>query len=351
MSIGIIGTGWGTRVQVPAFQSLGLEVVGLAARDRAKTERQAREHGIAFATDDWRRLLERDDVRVVSIVTPPHTHREIALAALAAGKHVLCEKPMALDTAESMEMLAAARAHPDQWALIDHELRFLPAIQEARSRIQRGDFGTLRHVEVQIIGSGRADPQRTWNWWSDAAQGGGVLGAAGSHQLDLLQFLIGPIAAVNGLTHTFIAERPAEDGPRPVTSDDYAVLMLRFADGGLGTVSLSVVAGTGEPNRVTAHFEHGALRFAQGRLLVAGREQGWVDHTPLDLVTIPEALRGNDFQHGTVYLGEALKQALQGDATALEQAATFADGHRVQRLMDAARQSHAAGGCWVGIDA
>jgi len=348
MSVAIIGTGWGTRVQVPAFRAAGLPIVGLAARDEAKTAQQALELAIPFHTTDWRDLIERSDVQWVSIVTPPHTHKEIAIAALEAGKHVLCEKPMALNVGETTDMVTAAQRHNEQYAIIDHELRFLPSLQLAQRRVHSGDLGALRHVEVTVIGGGRADPNRAWNWWSDEAQGGGLLGAIGSHQIDLLQFLFGPVAAVNGMLNTFITERPGPDGPRAVTADDYASLLVRFAQGGLGTVTMSVVAGHNEPSRVTAQFEDGALRFEAGRLHMARRGDEWNDITPADAVTIPDSLRaGGEFHIGSVYLGHALKAALHNDNSALLPAATFADGDRIQRVLDAARTSHDNGGGWI----
>lgn len=350
MSIGIIGTGWGTRVQVPAFKAAGLPVVALAARDRARTEQQARELGIAFATNDWRELLARDDVQFVSIVTPPSTHREIAIAALEAGKHVLCEKPMALDASETQAMVDAAKAHGTLYTLIDHELRFLPAVQLARQQVQQGNLGTLRHIESTVLSASRNSPQREWNWWSDAEQGGGLLGALGSHQVDLLHFVFGPITAVSGLTNVFISERPSESGSRPVTADDYSAFLLRLPDGGIGTIAMSVVAAVNEPSRLTAHFEHGALRLEAGRLLRSEHGGEWSDITPPHTVEIPAALdAGGEFPRGTVYIGHAIKRALSTDCGALAPAATFEDGHRVQRVLDAVRQSQRSNSGWVEI--
>ncbi len=281
-------------------------------------------------------------------LTPPSTHKEIAIAALEAGKHVLCEKPMALNVGETIDMVTAAQRHHDQYALIDHELRFLPSLQLAQQRVHSGELGAMRHVEVTVIGGGRADPNRAWNWWSDSKQGGGVLGAIGSHQIDMLQFLFGPVAAVSGMLNTFIGERPGPDGPRAVTADDYASLLLRFAQSGLGTVTMSVVAGHNEPSRVTAHFEDGALRWEAGRLHMARRGDEWSDITPADTVDVPDNLRaGGAFHIGSVYLGHAIKAALSGDDSALLPAATFADGDRIQRVLDAARRSHGNGGGWI----
>src|SRR5436305_6549432 len=119
--IGIIGTGWGARVQVPAFREAGLEVVAIAGSHRNKTHRIGEELGVN-AFDDWPSLVVSPHVDVVSIVTPPSEHVKMAVAALEHGKHVICEKPTALNAAEAEQIVAEARKHPDRFALIDHEL-------------------------------------------------------------------------------------------------------------------------------------------------------------------------------------------------------------------------------------
>jgi predicted dehydrogenase len=338
MTIGTIGTGWGARVQVPAFRSAGLAVQALAGSDPAKTTRTAEELGVAFATSDWRALLARPDVALVSIVTPPHLHREMALAALAAGKHVLCEKPTALSAAEAEEMLAAAQARPAQLALIDHELRFLPALRLARQLVAEGAIGPVRLAEARVIGAGRSDAARPWSWWNDAAKGGGILGAIGSHQIDTLRYLLADeVAAAHGLTAVGVAERPGPDGaPTPVTADDIAAGVLRFGSGALATLILSVVASASEPSSLTLYGAAGTLRFSGGRLLQGDAGGELRDITPPHSVRIPDGISG-DFPEGTVYLGHALAAALAGDTAALAPAATFADGLANQRVVDALR--------------
>src|SRR5260221_5656154 len=172
--VGIIGTGWGARVQVPAFREAGLEVVAIAAQDTEKTRRTAAELGLT-PFDDWRALLA-GDIDLITIVTPPSEHLAMATAALDAGKHVLCEKPTALHAGEAEELVAAASRHPRQLALIDHELRFLPSVLAART----ADIGALRYAEARYASPARGDRTRAWNWWSDASRGGGGWGAVGS---------------------------------------------------------------------------------------------------------------------------------------------------------------------------
>lgn len=343
--IGIIGTGWGARTQVPAFRTAGLEVVGLAGRDEEKTRRLAGELQVVPFTG-WRELVASRAVDLVSIVTPPSEHREMAIAALEAGKHVLSEKPTALDAAEAEEMVRAAARHPDRLALIDHELRFLPSWRLARERMAA--IGPLRHAEVRYTSPARADPQRPWNWWSDERQGGGVWGAVGSHFVDALRYFGHEFDAVQALLHTFIVERPAADGgKRRVTADDFAAVHARLSEGAFATMAFSVVAAVEEPTMLTLHGERGALRLLGADLLAAPPGGGWVHERRGTSETRPGDSAGGAFGSGTVELGRALRALLDsGDRAALLPAATFADGLAQQRVLDAARRSQGHGGCW-----
>lgn len=344
--VGIIGTGWGARVQTPNFRSAGLEVTAIAGRAAAKTERVARELAIDRFFTDWRDLVRSPEVDLVSIVTPPSLHRAMTLAALEAGKHVLCEKPTALDAAEAREMFDASRQYPDRIALIDHELRFLPAWDRAKAVVE--EIGALRFAEVRYSSSSRGDRAREWNWWSDAAEGGGVLGAVASHFIDTLRYLVGEIAAVRGLLHTFIGSRPAADGQaRTVTSDDFAAVGLRFENGALALLSFSVVAAIDEPTTLTIHGENGGLRLVAGSLSTVARGGEWRETVPAPPRIVGDS-SGGPFGSGTLHLGRALKAALDdGKIDALAPAATFFDGLQQQRALDAARESSRNGGGWI----
>jgi predicted dehydrogenase len=347
MKIGIIGTGWGARTQVPAFRSAGLDVAAIAGRDLEKTRKTAGELSVE-PFDDWRKLIEAVDL--VSIVTPPLHHREMTLAALQAGKHVLCEKPTAVNAGEVEEMLAAANAHPDQWTLIDHELRFLPSWRAARASI--ADLGQIRFAEVRYSSPNRSDPGRPWNWWNDRKQGGGAWGAVGSHYTDALRYFIGEVEAVQAMLQTFVAQRPFEGGMKEVTSDDFAAVHLRLERGVVAFMTFSSVSALDEPTVLTVHGERGAFRFIG---------PDWYRADPggtfeLQKVTddVPASTVGNSkggaFGSGTVYLARALRRALiDGDREALAPAATFADGLAQQRVLDTARRSDEEGGRWVEV--
>jgi len=345
--VGIIGTGWGGRVQVPAFREAGLEVVAIAGHNPERTRRAAGEHKIE-PFDDWRALIA-SDVDLVTIVTPPSEHLQMARAALDAGKHVLCEKPTALNVAEAEQLLAAAREHPDQIALIDHELRFLPSFRAARERI--GELGGIRYAEVRYASPGRGDRKRAWNWWSNAEQGGGIWGAVGSHFVDTLRFLGMEIEAVQATLKTIIAERPFENETRRVTSDDFADVNLRLAGGAVAAMTFSAVSsGPDEATTLTIHGEEGALRLVGEELLTAMRGEPFTAATTGSRSDRRGNSAGGAFGTGTYLLGRALKRALDdGDRSALANAATFEDGLMQQRVLDAARESNANGGAWTTL--
>ncbi len=345
--IGIIGTGWGARVQVPAFREAGLEVVAIAGHNAERTRRIAGQLDVK-PFDDWHALIE-SDLDLVTIVTPPSEHLQMATAALDAGKHVLCEKPTALHVDEATQLVDAARKHPDQLALIDHELRFLPAFRAARERMS--DLGGIRYAEVRYASPGRGDRTREWNWWSDADRGGGIWGAVGSHFIDTLRFLGMEIEAVQATLQSIIAERPFENGTRPVTADDFASVNLRFAGGALAAMTLSSVAsGPDEPSTITIHGEEGAMRLVGEELLTAMRGEPFTVATSAGRSDRKGNSAGGSFGSGTYLLGRALVAALDnGDRGALAIAATFDDGLAQQRVLDAARMSNAKGGAWIAV--
>src|SRR5947209_5706952 len=311
--VGIIGRGWGERSQAPNFREAGLEVAAIAGHR------------------DWRKVVE-SEAELVTIVTPPSTHLEIAMAALDAGKHIICEKPTALNASEAEQLVAAARAHPKQIAIIDHELRFLPSFVEARKRI--GEIGAVRYAEVRYASPSRGDRSRPWNWWSDAKEGGGVWGAVGSHFVDALRYLGCEIESVQATLATIIKERSG----KPVTSDDFASVNLRLRGGALATMSFSAVAsGPDEPTALTIHGEQGAFRLTGEELLFAKPRGPFQRIAGGDLSQRPGNSPGGAFGTGTYLLGLALRKTIDdGDRTALAPAATFEDGLAQQRVLDAA---------------
>lgn len=344
--LGIIGVGWGARVQIPAFRATGWEVVAICGRTEGKVQRIAAEHDIPHAFTDYRLLINLPQVDLVSIVTPPAWHKEMSVAALQAGKHVLCEKPTALNAAEAREMWLAATA-TDRIALIDHELRFLPTRQKMHRLIREGYLGTLYHITYTYRSGSRRDPSLPWSWWSDASQGGGILGALGSHLVDALRWWFGEITEVSGLLETFIRERPdpKRGTMRPVTAEEYAAFLARFGHDGYAEVSMSAVA-EGSYQRVVAYGSEGMLLLdEEGKLWGIHHKESGPMHDlsePDRHPAHPRGLPDTVFSVATVQLAEALARAVRdGDMTWLEPAATFEDGLHNQEVLDAVRRADA----------
>ena len=331
VKVGIIGRGWGARVQDPAFREAGLTVVKVASRT------------------EWRDVVSASDVDLISVVLPPPMHREIAIAALEAGKHVISEKPTAMNASEAGNLVGAAKRHSSQIAIIDHELRFLPAWRAARERI--GEIGALRYAEVRYASPGRGDRMREWNWWSDAGQGGGIWGAVGSHFIDTFRYLGFEVEAVQATLHTAITERPVDKSMRAVTSDDVAAVNLRLRGGAIAMLSIGAVAsGPDEPATITLHGETGAMRLIGEELLLAKPMKPFERIAGGDLQQRPGNSPGGAFGTGTLLLAKAVRTAIEdGNRDALAPAATFQDGLSQQRVLDAARRSSQNDGRWVRV--
>lgn len=344
LRVGVIGTGWAHRVQIPAFRAVGLEIVGIAGRDQAKTAQVAAAHGIAFHTTAWRDLLELD-CQLVSLTSPPKLHREQAIAVLEAGKHLLCEKPLAMDEVEAAAMCQVAERYPEQLALVDHQLRFLPARRKAKELIDSGVIGRILMVTVRITSGSRMNPREPFSWWSDAAQGGGILGAIGSHALDGIRWLLephcGPIEITGAaLGQTYPTRLDANGQERKVTADDIASLAFRMGEV-VGTLLVHGAALDEAVDLLTIRGERGTLVIDKSLKLYLGKRRGPLKEYVTRLPgLVPNRFRASPFAAGTVLLGHALSEALgsQRELSALSPAARLADGLVVQRLLDEARR-------------
>jgi predicted dehydrogenase len=355
IGIGIIGTGFARSTQIPGFRACeGARVVAIASARRERAEGVAREFEIPFVGRDWREVVEHPDVDLVSIVTPPATHLEMTLHALACGKAVLCEKPLAMNAAETEEMRRAADA-AGTLALVDHELRFLEGRRRARAMLRACEIGRVRHASLTFRADSRAGEGRAWDWWSDASVGGGALGAIGSHVVDGFHWLLegAQVARVFCQLSTHTSARPdaASGALRAVTSDDAANLILNFSGGDLlaekgatASVSMSFVEA-GEPlHRLEIFGERGALKVeGDGALWHAALGAGAWQRVETARGELAPGMHDNGWARGFTRFAQEIVRALGEGRTTVEDAATFADGHRTQLVLDAARRSHQSG--------
>src|SRR6188472_2279112 len=252
----------------------------VCGRDAERTAEAAGRLGWAETETDWHRLVERPDIDLVDICTPGDSHAEIAIAALEAGKHVLCEKPLANSVAEAEEMTAAAEraAASGVRAMVGFTYRRVPAIALARQLVQEGRIGEVRHVRAQYLQDWIADPEAPLSWRLDKSKAGsGALGDIGAHIIDLTQHITGQrITEVSGQLETFVKERPYAAGDTagslggggasaergPVTVDDAASFLATFASGAMGVFEATRFA-TGRKNaiRVEINGSSGSLAF------------------------------------------------------------------------------------------
>ncbi len=342
----------------------------LAGRDGAAARAAARRFGWRHAETDWHALIERDDVQLVDICTPGDTHAEIAIAALDAGKHVLCEKPLAntLAEAEAMAGAAARAARSGVRAMVGFNYRRVPAIALARRLIMDGRIGTLRHVRAAYLQDWLTDAAvpLTWRLQQERA-GSGALGDIGAHAVDLAQYLSGEhLTGVSGLLTTFVSERAlpgasgGQDATGQVTVDDAALFTGRLTSGALASFEATRVAA-GRKNALTVELngELGSLAFDLERL----NELSFYDRTESEttagfrriLVTEPshpylEAWwpPGHvlGWEHTFVHQARDLLTDIASDD---DPEPSFADGLQVQRVLDAVASSAAHDSAWTKI--
>ena len=373
LGIALIGYAFMGRAHSQAWRSVGaafdvpeIERRVLVGRDESAVAQAARRLDWQEHATDWREVIAREDVDIVDICTPGFLHAEIAIAALEAGKHVLCEKPLANDTDEAVRMVEAARAARErgQVAALGHTYRRVPALAHARDLVAAGRLGEIRQVRASYLQDWLVDAEAGMSWrLRKETAGSGALGDIGSHAVDQIQFVTGQsVTAVRGRLATMVPERPGADGPEPVTVDDAAWASLELSGGAIASLEASRMA-TGRKNELSleVYGTDGALRFDLERLdelwvLDATRpvtEQGFTRI----VVTEPE----HPYLEGWWPQGHVLgwENAFTNQARDLLLAVTdrdpaayspdFEDGLALQRILEAIIDSDAAGGSTVRL--
>ena len=361
----------------PHFFDLPLrpELTVLAGRNQAAVTEAAAKLGWSSTETDWRRVLERDDVDLVDVCTPGDTHAEIAIAALEAGKHVLCEKPLAntVAEAEAMADAAAKAAARGVRSMVGFTYRRVPAIGLARQLVAEGRLGQIRHVRAQYLQDWISDPAAPMSWRLDKQKAGsGALGDIGAHIVDLTQHITGQtLTGVSALLETFVKERPlpaaagslsgvAGEGTGTVTVDDAAVFLGRFSGGALASFEATRFAlGRKNAIRLEINGSRGSLAFDFEDMNVLhffdGDEPDETAGFRRIVVTEPghpyvgawwPAGHGLGYEHGFTHQVVDLVTALAADE---DPTPSFADGLQVQRVLDAVERSAAAGSAFTEI--
>ncbi len=344
MKVGIIGASFAKAAYLPAFRHVdGADVVAIASARMASAKAAADAFGIAHAYDDWRAMLARHRFDLVCIATPTATHAEMALAALDSGAHVLCEKPTAMNADEARAMLdraeALGRVH-----MIDHELRFNPNRRKVKDLLAAGTIGQVRHVNVSNVVASWGDPasRPIGDWWSCAADGGGRLGANGSHQVDLLRWWLGEVSAVDGQLRTMVPDRIDRKTGAAwcADADDLCHFTLEMASGALVQVFISAVARHGLDNTTQIFGSEGTLLLENtGEKLRLARAGGGFEEVqvPDPNASLP-GLNPGIWNVSVVGLLRELTDAIRTGRSPRE-GATFHDGWRNQLVLDAVVRS------------
>lgn len=361
----------------PSFFPLALtpERTAICGRNAAAAREVAVRFGWESVETDWHRVIARPDIDLVDICTPGDTHAEIAIAALEAGKHVLCEKPLANTVAEAEAMAAAAEraAQAGVRSMVGFTYRRVPAIGLAQRLVADGRIGTIRHVRAQYLQDWIVDPQAPLFWrLRREVAGSGALGDIGAHIVDLVQYITGQsITGLSALTETFVKERPLPDSASgltgtsgtemgEVTVDDAAVFISRLSGGGLATFEATRFA-TGRKNaiRLEINGSEGSVAFDFEDMNILhffdNNDPSEIAGFRRILVTEPEHpyIKGwwpaghligyeHGFTHQVVDLVEDIAHNRDPEPS-------FADGLRIQRILDAVEKSAAHNSAWMEI--
>lgn len=276
LGIGIIGTGFmgkahafAYRAALAAFPDIPVPVLrSIADVDAASAAKAAAQYGFETSTGNWRDLINDPAVDVVSITTPNTLHKEMAMAAIAAGKHVHCEKPLSPTLADSIEMMKAAEA---KGVVTQVGFNYIknPMLKLARQMVEAGELGQITGFRGIHAEDYMHDPQSPWTWRIDPSGGPGVIADLGSHIIGIARFLLGEIIEVNADVRTVIKQRPVTRGSsemKPVEVDDVARILVNFGRGCGGTIEANWIQ-TGRKMQLGFELtgEKGSLVFTQER--------------------------------------------------------------------------------------
>jgi predicted dehydrogenase len=367
LGVGLIGTGYMGKCHALAWNAVAavfgdvprprLAILAETSQDLA--EKKAGELGFERATGDWRRLVNDPEIDVVSITTPNAFHPDMAIAALEAGKHVWCEKPMATRLADAERMLEAARAS-GKVAVLGYNYIQNPIMRLIRRILDEGQIGEVNHVRLEMDEDFMADPEELFYWKSESSSGHGALDDFGVHPLSLLRALVGGVRRVCGHMTRPYADRPVRGGDRRrVETYDIATVLMELENGASGVLALNRSAW-GRKGRIALQLfgSKGTIAYDQERMnevqlytaegsngtqgfrtILAGPQ-----HSPYDRF-IPAPGHGLGFNDLKIIECRELIRRIAGERAHLIE---FEDGIRIERTVDAmARSAHE--GRWIEI--
>jgi predicted dehydrogenase len=377
--IGMVGYKFMGKAHSHAFRDIPFffdtEVVpvlqAIAGRDEQGVKQAAEKMGWASYETDWRRLIERDDIDVIDIVTPNNTHAEIAIAAAKAGKHIICEKPLALTLEQSLEMLDAVKK-AGVVHMICHNYRFAPAVQFAKQLIAQGRLGKIYHIRATFLQDWLMDPDFPLIWrLKKEISGSGTLGDIGAHIIDLARFLVGEFSEVVGMMETFIKKRPLGDMDihlkgrvesdkwGEVDVDDATAFLARFENGALGVFEATRFSrGNRAGNRFEINGERGSIRWDMENMnnlqvYLEDDERGLQGFRTINCTEVEHPYASAYWPAGHIIGYEhtfinLLVEMMNGIANGYSPVPNFEDGVRNQAVLEAVERSVQTGK-WVKV--
>jgi predicted dehydrogenase len=354
LAAAVVGTSFGARIHVPALRAAGIEVRALVGRDAARTRDRADSLGIPVAATSLDEVLADESIACVTVATPPDAHTDVVLAAVGAGRHVLCEKPFAADAREARAM-ADAVAEAGVVGVVGCEFRWVPEEELARRTIASGAIGTprlatyIQHSRLLVDGLHGAFNDE---WWFDRSRGGGILGGGGIHYIDRFRTWLGEVVAVSAFLQV-VGDRPADQ------AEDTYTVTLRFASGCLATIQ-HCAATHGDPLRVCRVVGSAGTVSLDGGALTVHNGAGSQSIATPDELRLPDAPPpSDDVKHSFTgielppytrlaerFRDEVLRRHVPSDVPPTP---TFEDAWRGQLVLDAVRASSLEGGRWMEI--
>jgi predicted dehydrogenase len=325
----------------------------IAGRNELELRNACEQMGWNSYETDWKRLIERDDIDVIDIVTPNNSHAEIAIAAAEAGKHILCEKPIALTVEEAEKMLAAVKK-TGIIHMVCHNYRFAPAVQYAKRLIDTGKLGRVRHFRAQYLQDWLIDPKIPFAWrMNKETTGSGALGDIASHSIDLSRFLVGEIDEVIGMMETFIKERPAggsREGMVEVNVDDATAFLAKFKNGAMGVFEASrFAAGHRNGNQFEINGEKASIRWNMEKMnelevYFTDDEDGCQGFRTINCTEVHHPFAGAYWPSGHIIGYEhtfinLVHEFINGIAEGVNPTPSFEDGLKNQKVLAAIERS------------
>jgi predicted dehydrogenase len=362
LGVGIIGFGFMGKVHAYDYRSMPIyyepvpvrtKLVGVAEVNPPRARLAVEQAGFEFSTTDWRELVAREDIQIIDICSPNSLHTEQLLAAMAAGKHIYCDKPLVVGEEAMARIEAPLRSYRGvgQMAL---QYRFFPATLRAKQLMQEGLVGKVVSFRGAYLHSGNVDAMKPLGWKQLKSEGGGVLYDMGPHIVDLMDNLVGPLASVYTQTHVLYPKRPNGRGEMvPVEAEDLTVMMAKLPDGTVGVIETSKIAtGAEDELRFEIHGDRGALRFnsmdpnyleaydLRAPEVPLGGGRGWCKIACVQRFEKPGGFPGPKFSIGWIRAHlHSLNNFLEAIASGKPPQPSLQHGLHLQRLLAVAEKS------------